>query len=375
MSKRDYYDILGVSKQANESEIKKAYRKLAMKYHPDRNPDNKEAEHKFKEATEAYEVLSNPEKRKRYDQFGHTGMHAGSDYHQFSDIHDIFSNFGDIFGSFFGGEMGSGKRQHRAQGPLPQQGHDLGYKLTISLKEAFTGCKKDLRVYRYVPCDECNHTGCQVGSKPTACSDCKGTGQVTMQQGFFMMNHPCRACHGQGYFISNPCKKCRGQSRIQTYDTLSITIPEGIFDQADLRVPHKGDAGVYKGQAGHLFVTILVEQDNVFSRRNDDLVSELPLTYAQLVLGCQVEVPDITGEKHSLKIPKGCAVNHEITLPGKGFTRLRGGSGKGNLVFITTCIIPKKISREAKDALLAYDKVVEHTEEGGLKGFFKKFLG
>jgi molecular chaperone DnaJ len=376
MSKQDYYDILGVPKGASDSEIKKAYRKLAMKYHPDRNPDNKEAEKSFKNAAEAYEVLSDTTKRARYDQFGHAGMNAGSDYHNYSDINDIFSNFGDIFGSIFGGGHG-GPGAHRGQrkGPVAQQGHDLAYEMSISLREAFAGCKKEIRVYHYTACGNCNASGCKAGTKPHACNQCNGSGQQTVQQGFFAFSQPCHSCNGNGFSIPSPCDSCRGQSRTQQYDKLNVTIPAGIYHGADLRVTGKGDAGTFGGPAGNLYVKVNVEKHKHFSRRGDDLVSALSLTYPQLVLGCQLEVESLDGSKHTIKVPKGCPIGHEIMIPGKGFAKLRG-YGAGNLVFITACRIPKKVSVDAKKALLAYDEIVEHDDKsGGIIGFFKRFLG
>ena len=259
---------------------------------------------------------------------------------------------------------------------MPQQGHDLAYEMSISLKEAFVGCKKEIKVYHYVACTNCSASGCKPGTSPTVCGTCKGSGQSTVQQGFFAFSQPCQTCSGNGFSITSPCGSCRGQSRVQQYDKLSITIPAGIYHNADLRVANKGDAGTFKGPAGHLYVKIAIQKDDTFSRRDDDLVCNLPLTYPQLVLGSQLEIESLDGSKHSIKVPKGCAVGHEIVLPGKGFAKLRG-YGAGNLVFVTNCHIPRKISREAKEALLAYDKTVEHDDKGGggISGFFKKFLG
>ncbi len=369
MSKKDYYDILGVSKNASEADIKKAYRKLAMQHHPDRNPGDKKAESLFKEATEAYEVLSDKDKRGRYDQFGHAGVNAGSDYHTNADPHDIFSQFGDIFGNIFNQH----NRQQKRTGPAPTQGHDLAYEVTISLKESFVGCKKEIKVYHFVACTSCKQSGCKEGKSPTMCKPCQGTGQTSIQQGFFAFSQPCRSCNGNGFLITDPCTTCRGQSRIQQYETLTVTIPAGIYRGADLRIVNKGDAGAFSGPAGHLYVKINVSPDSFFQRRDNDLICTLTLTYAQLVLGAQLEVESIDGSTHTVKIPKGCPVGHEIMVVGKGFIKLQG-TGAGNLIFVTQCAIPKKISSEAKDALLAYDKAVEH-EDGGITGFFKKFLG
>lgn len=368
--KRDYYEILGVTKTASEADIKKAYRKLAMQHHPDRNPNDKKAEALFKEATEAYEILGDKDKRARYDQYGHEAMHAGSDYHSYGNANDIFSHFGDIFGNIFNQHAG---RQHKRTGPVPAQGHDLAYEVTISLKESFVGCKKEIKVYHYISCAACTHTGSKPGKSATSCTSCHGTGSTTVQQGFFAFSQPCRACSGNGFIITDPCATCRGQSRVQQYETLTVTIPAGIYRGADLRVVHKGDAGTFGGPAGHLYVKINITADTLFQRRDNDLVCQLTLTYAQLVLGAQLEVESIDGTRHTVKIPKGCPVGHEIMVIGKGFHKLQG-SGAGNLIFIAQCAIPKKLSTEAKEALLAYDKAVEH-ESSGITGFFKKFLG
>lgn len=374
MNKRDYYDILGVSKNASPEEIKKAYRKLALKYHPDRNPDNKEAEEKFKEAAEAYEVLSNDQKRKKYDQFGHAGMQGGTDYHAYSDIGDIFESFGDIFGSIFGG--GPRQRSHK-NGPSPQRGHDLSQPLTISLKESYLGCKKEVKVYHYNACDTCHSSGCKPGTKPATCHACQGTGQRVSRQGFFAFSQPCSACYGQGFTIATPCPSCRGQSRIQKHSKLVVNIPAGIYDKAELRVAGKGDAGVFGGSSGDLYLTINVEPDKNFYRRNNDLVTNLIATYPQLVLGAHIEIETIDGKKETIKLPKGCPVGKEIIIAGKGFSNLHG-RGNGNFVIIPQCDIPKKLTPETKEALLVYaEKLGEQasSEQSGIRGFFKKFLG
>lgn len=373
MQKRDYYEILGVNKNSNQEEIKKAYRKLALKYHPDRNPDNKEAENKFKEAAEAYEVLSDAAKRKTYDQFGHSGMSQGAG--GYSDINDIFEQFGDIFGDIFGGSQRRAKKAKT--GPVAQQGHDLSGQVKITLKEAYLGCKKDVDIYRYEKCDKCGQSGCKPGTKPEICTKCSGSGSLHFQQGFFTYSQHCPACSGQGFKISDPCSTCRGQSRYQKYEKFSVNIPAGIYAGAELRVSGKGDAGTFGGPSGDLYLAVDVKEDSKFYRREDDLVSVLNLTYPQLVLGCQLELENIDGTRESIKISRACQVGQEIRISGKGFPRLQKG-GRGDWVIITQCNIPSKLSEEAKRALMEYSKQIGdscQTSGGGISGFFKKFLG
>lgn len=375
MAKRDYYEILGISKNATKDEIKKSYRKLAMKYHPDRNPDNKEAEEKFKEASEAYEVLSNEQKRAKYDRFGHSGMQSGSDFHSNSNYEDIFSNFSDIFSDLFGG--GHQRQQRARTGLTPQRGHDLSYKIKISLKDAYIGTKKEISIYHYGSCSTCSGSGSEPGTKPIKCSHCQGTGSINYRQGFFSFAQPCNTCNGQGFIIKSPCSACKGKARIQKKENLIITIPAGIYDGAELRVKGKGDAGVYGGTAGDLYLNVKVEPNTKFWRRNNDLVTNLNLTYPQLVLGCQVEIENIDGQKQLVKIPKGTAINKEIKLVGKGFS-VPGSFNRGNLIIITQCHIPTRLSSKAKEALLAYaDQIGNKPKDSnsGISGFFKKFLG
>lgn len=375
MNTKDFYTVLGVTKTASQDEIKAAYRKLALKYHPDRNPDNKEAEEKFKEAAQAYEVLSDPEKRAQYDQFGHAGFEGigGGHGHGGMNMDDIFSSFGDIFGDLFGG---GAQRTRKKTGPEPLQGHDLRRDVEISLKESYTGTKQELRYHRFFPCEDCSGKGMQAGTKAQQCSACKGAGQTHYQQGFFMYSQTCGTCRGQGFIITAPCKTCGGQSRIQKFDKFSINIPAGVFHGAELRIAGKGDAGVYGGNTGDLYVHIKAKSDPIFNRVNDDLTCSILLTYPQLVLGAQVDIDLIDGTKETIKIPKGCAVGERIVIAGKGFPLLRG-KGAGSLIVITQCHIPKKLSAEAKQLLHDYaEKLESPSKEGGyIMGFFKKFLG
>ncbi len=373
MAKRDYYEVLGVSKSASADEIKKAYRKLAMKYHPDRNPDNKEAEDKFKEAAEAYEILSNPEKRTQYDQFGHSGPFGQGGF-QNMNMDDIFSNFEDIFGDLFGQQQG--RRRRGPQGPTAKRGHDLAKEVSLTLEEAFTGTKKDLKLYHFVSCKTCEGKGMPSGTKASTCTECKGSGQVGYRHGIFMYSQACPTCHGEGYTITNPCSSCKGQSRVQQYDTVSVNVPKGIFDGAELRVTQKGDAGVFGGSTGDLYIRIRVMPHQKFKRVGDDLQCMVTLTYPQLVLGAQLDVENIDGTKESIRVKKGTPVGERIIVAGKGFEKVRG-SGRGDLVVITKCHIPKKISKDAEKLLKEYSQIIgteTNEDEGSITSFFKKFL-
>lgn len=375
MAKRDYYEILGVSKTASTDDIKAAYRKLALKYHPDRNPDNKASEEKFKEAAEAYETLSDAKKRQQYDQFGHTspGMGGQGGPHGMN-MEDIFENFGDIFGEMFGGA--AGRRARKKTGPTPRNGHNLFQEVSITLKDSYLGCKQQLSYPRYEVCETCTGKGTKKGTSVQQCKTCQGTGQVQFSQGFFMYSQTCSTCNGEGFIIPEPCPTCSGKTRVQKYDKFSVNIPRGIFDGAELRISAKGDAGIFGGHTGDLIIKVHVMPDKKFSREADDLVSTIVLTYPQLVLGCHVEVENIDGTKETLKIPKGCPVGERIVVAGKGFPSLRS-KVSGNLVIVTQCHVPQKLSAEAKNLLIEYSKLIGTGTDAneGIVGFFKKFLG
>lgn len=379
MSKQNYYDILGVAKTASLDDIKKAYRKLAMKYHPDRNPGNKEAEESFKNAAEAYEVLGDEKKRAAYDQYGHSGYQQMNQGGPHMDMDDIFKHFGDMFGGGINFEdIFQQKSRRKKTGPAAQRGHDIVHEITITLQEAYLGTKKEIAYYHAFDCKDCNHQGFKNKTDLETCSKCKGAGQVRYQQGFFAVSQPCGACHGQGFIIKNPCSGCKGQSRKQEFERFTVNVPAGIFDGAELRIAGKGDAGMYGGQSGDLFIKIKVGTNKKFERMQDDLVCNLMLTYPQLVLGCQIEIENIDGTKIAIKIPKGCAVGEKITIPGKGFPKLKG-YGTGNLVIITQCHIPKKLNEKQKVAidLIAeqFGADINDSQDGFITSFFKKFLG
>ncbi len=381
MKKKDFYEILGVSKSADATEIKKAYRKLAMQYHPDRNPGNKEAEEKFKEAAEAYEVLSDEKKRSQYDQYGHAGyqnMHQGGGSHHMN-MDDIFKNFGDIFGGFdFGDIFGQANQTRKKKGPTPARGHDLAQEITLTMKESYLGVTKEISYYHAFACQECQQQGYKNKNDVQSCTTCKGAGQIRFQQGFFSIAQPCTTCNGQGFIIKNPCTACKGQSRKQEYDRFELKIPKGVFDGAELRLAGKGDAGVFGGPSGDLFIKIKVLPSPLFKRVENDLICTLLVPYSQLVFGSQVEIEHIDGSKIALKIPKGCPANEKIIIAGKGFTNIRG-SGTGNLVVIMQCHIPKKLTAQQKELLQKYSDAlgtdVSDEKDGFITSLFKKFLG
>lgn len=381
MAKRDYYDVLGVSKTASNDEIKKAYRALAMKYHPDRNPNDKAAEEKFKEVQEAYDVISDEKKRSMYDQFGHAAGGQGAGYQDMGDAFGQFNEqfgdqFGDIFSTIFGGG-GRGRRAKKA-GPVPQRGLDVTKDITVTLEEAFSGVKKDITYYHFVPCAACNHQGMEKDSKMETCPTCQGTGQLHMGNGMiFVQVGACHACSGQGFTFKKPCKTCHGQSRVQKYDTIAVSIPKGIFNDATIRVGGAGDAGVFSGPSGDLLLHVSVLPHKRFKRVEDDIECTVSVTYPQLVFGAHMDIENIDGSKEAIKIPRGCPVGERIVIKGKGFHRLRS-SGRGNLVITTTCHVPTELSSEAEETLRKYSEQIGTKidgQEGIISGFFKKFLG
>lgn len=340
MAKRDYYEVLGVAKTASEGEIKKAYRKLAMQFHPDRNPDNKVAEDKFKEASEAYEVLSDSQKRATYDQFGHAGLdgHGGG--------HGGFSGgfgdaFGDIFSEMFGGGFG-GRRG-------PQPGNDLQYELEISLEEAVAGTTVDIRIPTKDVCDACDGTGAEPGSEVQTCPTCHGAGQVRMQQGFFAVNRSCPTCHGQGKIIKTPCRKCRGEGFTHSNKTLSVKIPAGVDNGDRIRLQGEGEAGEPGAPRGDLYVRIRVKRHAIFERDGNNLYCELPLSFPTAALGGSVEVPTLGG-KASLKIPAGTQSGQRFKLAGKGVKSVRS-SFVGDLIVQVNIETPVKLTARQKELL------------------------
>ncbi len=342
MTKRDYYEILSVSKNANGEEIKKAYRKLALQHHPDRNPGNHEAEEKFKEAAEAYEVLSDQEKRRLYDQFGHAGLQQ-TGFTGFRDFGDIFSTFGDIFEEFFG--FGS-RRGFQAR---QRRGADLRYDLTVSFMDSIFGTETEIEVPRHEPCSECHGTGSRGGAAPSVCATCGGRGQVTRSQGFFSISTTCPSCQGSGTVITDPCKKCRGAGRVRVTRKLSIKIPQGVETGSRLRLQGEGEPGDPGAPPGDLYVFIRTEPHEVFRREDDSIIVAVPITYSLAVLGGEIEIPTLEGPDH-LEIPHGTQSGQDFRVPGKGVPHLRG-RGRGDLIVVVYVNTPKTVSKEEEEVL------------------------
>ncbi len=374
--KRDYYEVLGVQKGANDDEIKKAYRNLAKKHHPDLNPDNKEAERKFKEAAEAYEVLSDSAKRSKYDQFGHAGVDpnfgAGGGGAYGAGGFD-FTDLGDIFEGFFGGGFGSSSR--RANPNAPRRGNDLHTSYTISFFEACKGVKKSIDVSRLQTCDSCNGGGSEKGHDTQTCSDCSGSGQIRVTQrtplGAIQTSKACPKCNGKGKIITNPCRKCSGSGRTRNSTKIDVSIPAGIDDGQTLAVRGQGDGGLNGGPAGDLNVTINVRPDALFKRDGYDIWCEIPLTYSQAVFGDELTVPTIDG-KVKYTIAEGTQPGTVFRLKGKGVQNLNG-RGRGDQYVEVTVEVPKGLNKAQKDALKNFDALLtDEKQYEKRKGFFDK---
>lgn len=377
MSKRDFYEVLGVSQGADEGEIKKAYRRLAMKHHPDRNPDDAEAEALFKEAKEAYEVLSDQHKRAAYDQYGHAGVDNSAAGQggpgggaNFSDI------FGDVFGDIFGGGGGGGGRGGRSRA---YRGSDLQYNMEMSLEDAVFGKQVDIEIPVQSTCDTCHGTGAKEGSKPVTCSTCHGQGQVRIQQGFFTVQQTCPACHGSGQTIADPCPDCHGEGRITKDRKLNVKIPAGVDTGDRIRLSGEGESGLNGGPAGDLFVQVHVKEHSIFERDAEDLACEVPISFATAALGGELEVPTLGG-RVSLKIPAETQSGKVFRLKGKGVKPVRGGP-QGDLHCRVNVETPVHLTSKQKDILRQFEESLdenakrhsprEHGWIDGAKGFFE----
>lgn len=367
---QDYYEILGISKSASAEEIKKAYRKLAMKYHPDRNPGDKEAEENFKAAAEAYEVLGDADKRSIYDRYGKEGLRS-SGYHGPGNFEDIFSSFGDIFGDLFG--FSAGGRQARRNGPIP--GSDLRYDLNISFMEAVHGADKEIEIIRPDTCWSCEGTGLRPGHQPKTCSTCQGRGQVMRAQGFFRVTTTCPHCHGEGQVITDPCSDCDGQGLIKKKKKVSLKIPAGVDTGARMRLRGEGEGGRRGGQPGDLYVVLYVEPHDFFEREGLDIRCTIPLSMTKAALGHTMEIPTIHGPKE-LSIPAGIQSGQTLTLHREGVPSLRGGQ-RGDTHVTVKVLTPTGLSKRQKELLREFQELEsdgQETAEQGGEGFFKKLF-
>ena len=343
MSKRDYYDVLGVNRNAQGEELKKAYRKLAMKYHPDRNPDDSSASEKFKEATEAYEILSDSSKKSAYDQFGHQGV----DSFGFGSGRSATDAFNDIFGDIFGDVFGGGDPFSRSR--RSNRGSDLEFSLSINLENAVKGTTEKIRIPTLDSCNDCSGSGAKPGTKPSLCSSCNGNGQVRMQQGFFSISQTCRQCRGSGKVITNPCKECGGNGRVERSKTLSVKIPAGVDSGDRIRLSGEGEAGPNGGDSGDLYVQINVHSHDVFERDGQHLYCETPISFMDAALGAEIAIPTLDG-KVKIKIPEGTQTGKLFRLKGKGVKKIRG-SGVGDLLCRVIIETPQKLNSKQKELL------------------------
>lgn len=358
MIKRDYYEILGVSRNATEDDIKKAYRKLALQYHPDRNPGSREAEERFKEAAEAYEVLRDSQKRELYDLYGHEGL-RGTGFTGFRGFEDIFSSFSDIFDDFFGFSTGARLRRQ----PYAQPGADLRYDLTISFEEAAFGIEVEIEVPKTETCSICEGTGAARGTSRSQCSYCHGTGQVTHSQGFLTISTTCNHCQGEGSFITNPCIECAGTGRVKKRKRINLTIPGGVDTGSRLRVQGEGEPGLQGGPPGDLYVVIHVEPHEFFEREGDDIYCQIPISFPQAALGTQVEVPTLEGKK-SIEIAPGTHSGEVFRIRRGGIKHLRG-SGRGDQIIQVVVKTPTNLSKRQKELLREFAELSRPEPETG----------
>jgi len=365
-AKKDYYEILGVSRTASQEEIKKAYRKMALKYHPDRNPGDKQAEEWFKQAAEAYEVLRDPQKRRAYDLHGHAGV-EGSGFHGFSGSEDIFSAFSDIFEEFFGFRAEGKRTSHNYMGPEP--GADLRYDLTISFEEAAKGIETEISIVRMESCEKCGGSGHTESSQTISCPTCHGRGQVIRSEGFFRVSTICPHCSGRGTIITSPCTECAGEGRKPTPKKVKVKIPEGVDTGSRLRLKGEGEAGIRGGRRGDLYIVIHVEPHDFFQRKGDDIYCQIPISMTQAALGAEIEVPTLEG-KGSLKIPPGTQHGEQIRLKGHGIKNIRG-YGKGDLVAEIIVVIPDKLTERQKELLEEFETI---EKDKGNSNFLKRLF-
>ena len=375
--KRDYYEVLGLNKGADEASIKKAYRTLAKKYHPDLNPGNAEAEQKFKEVNEAYSVLSDSEKKAQYDQYGHAAFEQGGGgyggYGGFSDFGDI----GDIFSSFFGGGFGGFGGSSSSRRNAPQRGEDIGVHITLTFEEAAFGVKKDISFKRIQKCDDCHGTGAEKGTNAETCSHCNGTGQRRVMQRMggmqFQTTVTCESCRGTGKIIKNPCSNCNGTGYVRINKTLSVDIPAGIDNGERIALRGQGSDGRNGGPAGDLIITVTIKPHKIFKRERYNIYCDVPITVAEATLGAEISIPTLEGE-YKYEIPDGTQPGTQFTLKGKGIQYLNYPNRKGDLIFTTVVEIPKGLSQNQKDHMRAFADACGESNYKKRTNFFKNFF-
>ena len=354
MHKRDYYEILGVNRDADPADIKKAYRQLAMKYHPDRNQGDKASEEKFKEASEAYEVLSDPQKRQLFDSYGHAGL-EGAGFRGFSGVEDVFSSFGSIFEEFFGGGFGGldmgfgGRKRSRARA-----GADLRHDITITFEESAFGVEREVNITKQAACEACGGSGAQEGTSRETCSSCRGSGQVAHSQGFFMIQTTCPKCRGEGSIIAKPCNECRGHGRVRKSKKINVKVPPGVEDGMRLILRGEGEAGENGGPSGDLYVVVSVRRHDLFKRDGDNVMMDLPVSFPQAALGAKIKVPTLYGEEE-IEIPSGIETGESVKVKGKGFQNVHSKK-KGDQIVEIFVKTPKKLSRKQKELLEEFVK-------------------
>ena len=358
MSKRDYYEILEISRNASEEEVKRAYRRMALNYHPDRNPGDREAEERFKEAAEAYEVLRDPKKREIYDIYGHEGL-KGTGFTGFRGFDDIFSSFSDIFEEFFGFSTRPSRR-----GGVP--GADLRYDLKMSIFDAAFGKEKEIEILKRGRCELCNGTGAKPGSPPKICPHCHGRGQVNRSHGFFTISTTCPSCRGEGNIITDPCKECSGEGLVKKRKKVSLQIPPGVDTGSRLRLRGEGEDGERGGPPGDLYVIIHVEPHEFFEREGDDIICRVPISFTMAALGGEIDVPTLDGTKR-IQIPKGTQPGEIFRSRGEGIPHLNG-RGRGDLIIMTLVQVPQKLTKRQEELLREFDALEEKKEKGATAG-------
>ena len=367
MAKRDYYEVLGVNKSASADQIKAAYRKLAVKHHPDKNKGDKSSEEKFKEASEAYHILSNTERKQNYDNFGHAAFENGGGGRGGFSNFDFSSHFSDIFEDFFGDFGGGGRRSRKSN----FRGSDLRYDLSISLEEAFKGKKQNIQFSTTEKCNTCKGNGSKPGYNPDRCTYCGGNGRVRTNQGFFTVQQTCPQCAGSGEEITNPCNDCNGQGNKQSSKKISVTIPKGVDDGTRIRLAGKGEAGTRGGASGDLYLFVNVESHQVFKRSDVNLFFEFPISIADAALGTTIEIPTIDGGKAKIKIPEGTQSGKQFRLKGKGMPFMRRGDF-GDLYVQVKTEVPISLNKEQKELLEKFRKIENEKSNPSIKKFFQK---